>query len=166
MATKYTLLGSDGSEIKTFARKDAAIKAATADSMLAFSVVTDTGKVVHEFDNRPAAPVTQIGPTTEVEFNHGAKYFFTEMAAGAVALAEGSGLTAVAEKGSVVLSGGDARTRKSVAKQIEGFWTAQYEAFKAWKKENWAARKELRKTNDHAAIRAAEEKFFAEYSVL
>lgn len=65
MATNYTLTDIDGTPIRVFARKDGAIKAAERDSLLAYEVVTDSGKVVHAVDNRPASTTTTTTTTEE-----------------------------------------------------------------------------------------------------
>lgn len=106
--------------------------------------------------------------TTEVPFTHGARYFFQPMGAGAVALAESAGLTATLQGGAkptIVIEGGDAKSRRSIAKAIDSFLTAEYVAFKEWKKEPevWAQRKEWRKADDHAAINDAEVAWFEKY---
>lgn len=70
MATKYTLRSiTTGDAVATYARKDAAIKAAVRESLLAYTVETDSGKVVHEVDNRPETPTEAPAPeeTTEEE---------------------------------------------------------------------------------------------------
>jgi hypothetical protein len=55
MATKYTLISlPTGDAVSTYARKDGAIKAAERDGLVAYEVQTDSGKVVHAVDNRPA----------------------------------------------------------------------------------------------------------------
>jgi hypothetical protein len=70
MATKYTLRSTTtGDAIATYARKDAAIKAAERESLLAFSIETDSGKVVHEVDNRPETPTEAPAPEATEEEN-------------------------------------------------------------------------------------------------
>jgi hypothetical protein len=127
MATKYTLRSTiTGDAIATYARKDAAIKAAARESLIAFTVETDSGKTVHTVDNRPETPTEAPAPaeTTEEEntvsetatatepaegkatskkptgtpvpVSAGSKAQFPAFAASGVALAESQGLEASA----------------------------------------------------------------------
>lgn len=185
MATAYTLFDiSTGNAVSTFARKDGAIKAAERDSLLAYEIQTDTGKVVHAVDNRPAATETpdatsapepkkennmtdKATPSTALEFNHGARYFFPQMGAGAVRIAESLGLSASLDNktGSIVVEGGNAKERKAAITQIDKFLVAEYAAFKEWKKENKEARKEWYGSKEgRAAMTEAETAFFTEYA--
>jgi hypothetical protein len=70
MATKYTLTSTTtGTTVAVYARKDAAIKAAERESLIAFTVSTDSGKVVHTVDNRPETPTEAPAPEATEEEN-------------------------------------------------------------------------------------------------
>ena len=66
MATsRYTLFSlTTGDAIATYARKEAAIKAAERESLLAYEIQSASGKVVHTVDNRPA-PEPEATPEPE-----------------------------------------------------------------------------------------------------
>lgn len=117
-------------------------------------------------DKAPAKAPAKTGPSNELEFSHGAKYFFRPMGESAAGIAEQNGLELALQSGNVLsVSGGDAKTRKAVLKEIDSFLTAQYAAFKEWKRTvkdkraEWYGSPEGRK-----AMTAAEVKFFNDYA--
>lgn len=72
MATTYSLQSIDGETLKTGSKKQSLIKSAEDQSLLAFRIVTSTGTVVHEVDNRPAEEpeedlIGTVEPTPEPE---------------------------------------------------------------------------------------------------
>lgn len=67
MATNYTLTDIDGTPIRVFSRKDGAVKAAERDSLLAYEIITDSGKVVTRVDNRPTTEAPAPEDNTEEE---------------------------------------------------------------------------------------------------
>lgn len=68
MATRYHLFDlTTGSKVKDFARKDASIKAAEKDGMIAFQIQTDNGSVVHTVDNRPAEQAPEPKPAKKTK---------------------------------------------------------------------------------------------------
>lgn len=112
-------------------------------------------------DKAPA----KTGPSNELEFTHGAKYFVRPMTESAAGIAERDGLTLTVQAGVISVSGGDAKTRKATLKEIDSFLTSQYAAFKEWKRtvkdkrSEWYGSAEGRK-----AMTAAEVKFFNDYA--
>lgn len=179
MATKYTLRSTTtGDIVAQYARKDAAIKAAERESLLAYTVETDSGKTVHTVDNRPApteAPApeetteeentvsetaapeaektekaTRKAPTgTPVPISAGSKAQASAFGASGVALAESQGLEASVVVGEKsVYVSGNKTEVKRFQKAADTMWAAQAEGLKTWKKENKDARKEQFKSAD------------------
>ena len=115
-------------------------------------------------EDKAKAPA-KTGPSNELEFTHGAKYFVRPMTESAAGIAEREGLTLTVQAGVISISGGDAKTRKAVVKEVDSFLTAMYAAFKEWKRSvkdkraEWYGSPEGRK-----AMTAAETKFFADYT--
>jgi hypothetical protein len=176
----YGVFLKDGARYAIRARKDAAIRIGNHRGE-PFTVVTSSGLVV--FDSEAGArktarkkekPVTNTknetaakkGHPTDILFTHGAKYFFRQMGAGAILIAENRGLSASLENGNTIaVTGGKAADRKAVTKEIDEFLTAQYSEFKVWKKTNRTSRKEWYGTPEgRKAMAGAENKFFEDYA--
>ena len=116
-------------------------------------------------DKATAKAPAKTGPSNELEFTHGAKYFVRPMTESAAGIADREGLALTVQAGVISISGGDAKTRKAVVKEVDQFLTAQYAAFKEWKRTvkdkraEWYGSPEGRK-----AMTAAEVKFFNDYA--
>lgn len=108
----------------------------------------------------------KTGPSNELEFTHGAKYFFRPMGESAAGIAEAKGTELALQSGNVLsVSGADAKTRKAVLKEIDQFLTAQYAAFKEWKRTVKDKRAEWYGTPEgRKAMTEAEVKFFNDYA--